>query len=83
MGNISHRLRVEHLRVLETQPQRPVSQEGVVLLGDVQTVQRLVSADIQGAQDDGALPVGHQDLAVSLELLLFRGQRTAAHVEEL
>ena len=75
-------LRAEHVRMLEAEAQGPVSQEGIVFLGDVKAVQRLVAADIKGAQDYGTAAVGHQDLAVCLELLLLRGQRAAAHVQK-
>ena len=75
-------LGLKNLRVGEAQAQRPVSQEGVLFLRQLQAVQLLIPADIQGPQGHRPPFKGLQHPGVNLHLLVLPGQGIPAHVEE-
>ena len=76
------KLGLKNLRVGEAQAQRPVSQEGVLFLRQLQAVQLLVPADVQSPQSHRPPFKGLQNPGVNLHLLVLPGQGIPAHVEE-
>ena len=68
---------------VEADSKRPIPEERILLWFDVQIGQRLIPADVHGADDADLAAALFDRLPIRLELLLLRWNRRRTHKDEL